>query len=672
MDKGKINEHFNGHYQDFFSKYLPSGIKKTGGDEFQARCPFHDDKNPSMSINAKTGAYFCHGCGSKGGFIGFYARLHGLDDRRDFPRILAGIARDFGIGAGEVKAKTVKTYNYTDETDTLLFQVCRLEPKSFRQRVPNKAGGWTYNLNGVKRVLYRLPSIIKADEVVVVEGEKDADTLAALGFTSTTSPMGAKKWRAEYSDSLRNKDVTLIPDNDKEGREHMAQVGAALQGIARSVKWIDLPGLPIKGDATDWAQTFPTKEEAAERLAMMIEAAAPYEAAKAYSLENAGHNALPVARAETESEKRLDFPDIMTGAAGEFSEIYAASLEVPQHFLFIAYLTCLGSIIAHRVTLNSEIAPQPRLFVVLLGESADDRKSTALSKTTAFFREALTDFRACWGIGSAEGLQKLMEQSPNLLLCFDEFKQFISKCKIDGSVLLPCVNTLFESNRYQNITSKSEVNLEHAYLSMLAASTVQTYERTWDSSFTDIGFNNRLFLVPGSGEKKFSFPRKIAFEDKTKLKNRLGAVLQAITEGMELDITPEAATEYHRWYMSLERSIHAKRLDTYAMRFMLLHAVNERRDRIDRDIVDKVIRLMDWQLEVRRMHDPIDADGQAAKMEEKIRRLLRAKGPLTDRDLKRHAHVDRTGLWVYQMAIRNLQIAREIRWRRTEKDWQLV
>jgi len=367
----------------------------------------------------------------------------------------------------------------------------------------------------------------------------------------------------------------------------------------------------------------------------------------------------------------LAFPDIMTGAAGEFAEVYSGALEVPPHFLYIAYLTCLGSILAHKVTLNSEIAPQPRLFVVLLGESADDRKSTALSKTIAFFREVLTDFQACWGIGSAEGLQKLMEQSQNLLLCFDEFKQFISKCRIDGSVLLPCVNTLFESNRYQNITSKSEVNLERAYLSMLAASTVATYERTWDASFTDIGFNNRLFLVPGSGEKKFSFPKKISFENKAKLRDRLGAILRAVAEATEFDITPEAEALYHDWYMGLERSIHAKRLDTYAMRFMILLAVNERRDRIDQSIVDKVVRLMDWQLEVRRMHDPIDADGQAAKMEEKIRRILRARGPLSERELKRHVHSDRTGLWIFTMAMKNLQAARELQWVKTEKLWTL-
>ena len=140
---------------------------------------------------------------------------------------------------------------------------------------------------------------------------------------------------------------------------------------------------------------------------------------------------------------------------------------------------------------------------------------------------------------------------------------------------------------------------------------------------------------------------------------------------MELDITPEAAALYHSWYLALERSIHEKRLDTYALRFMILIAINERRDRIDVNIISKVLKLMDWQLEVRRMHDPIDADGKTAAMEEKIRRLLQAKGPLSERDLKRHTHVERTGLWVYAMAMKNLQISREIQWLKNDKRWVL-
>ena len=383
------------------------------------------------------------------------------------------------------------------------------------------------------------------------------------------------------------------------------------------------------------------------------------------------YDADKIAASQLLQKESLQFPDIMAGVAGDFAKVYSGSLEVPPHFLYMSFLTCLGSILSNRVTLNSELAPQPRLFTLLLGESADDRKSTALNKTTTFFRDALTEFQVCWGIGSAEGLQKRLEGNPQLLLCLDEFKQFVSKCKIDGSILLPCVNTLFESNRYESRTKHYDIMLEEVYLSILAASTVQTYERTWDPSFTDIGFNNRLFLVPGSGQRRHSFPAKINHANKRWLQNQTGQIMLFVGNGLELDIADNARELYHAWYMNLERSIHAKRLDTYALRFMTLLAVNELQPEINENIIRKVLRLMNWQLDVRRLHDPIDAEGKVAIMEEKIRRQLTI-GAKNDRELKKRVHVERTGLWFYEMAIKNLENAREIRWNKPSKLWEQV
>jgi hypothetical protein len=90
------------------------------------------------------------------------------------------------------------------------------------------------------------------------------------------------------------------------------------------------------------------------------------------------------------------------------------------------------------------------------------------------------------------------------------------------------VNTLFESNRYESRTKTTDINLDQAYLSMLAASTVQTWERSWDPAFTDIGFNNRLFLVPGTAKRKHSLPAKIPDQDKLRLKNELMGIIRHV------------------------------------------------------------------------------------------------------------------------------------------------
>ena len=104
---------------------------------------------------------------------------------------------------------------------------------------------------------------------------------------------------------------------------------------------------------------------------------------------------------------------------------------------------------------------------------------------------------------------------------------------------------------------------------------------------------------------------------------------------------------------------------------MILLAINELKDNIDEGIVKKVIDLADWQLTVRRLYDPIDADSQVAKMEEKIRRLLKTYNAMTDRDLKRHAHVNKTGLWIYNTAQKNLKNAQEIIYDKKTNRWKL-
>ncbi|MBI3910615.1 MAG: hypothetical protein HY320_06750, partial [Armatimonadetes bacterium] len=82
---------------------------------------------------------------------------------------------------------------------------------------------------------------------------------------STTNPGGAGKWRAEYAEALRNAHVAILPDNDQAGREHAQQVAASLYGKAASVRIVELPGLPAKGDASDWLAAGGTREEL-ERL----------------------------------------------------------------------------------------------------------------------------------------------------------------------------------------------------------------------------------------------------------------------------------------------------------------------------------------------------------------------------------------------------------------------
>ena len=103
--------------------------------------------------------------------------------------------------------------------------------------------------------------MIKADTVYIVEGEKDADNLSKLGLVATTCPMGAGKWRNEYNQYLKGKNIVIIPDNDGVGKKHSLDIAKSLYGIARNIKILELPGLPEKGDVSDWLNQGHTKDE---------------------------------------------------------------------------------------------------------------------------------------------------------------------------------------------------------------------------------------------------------------------------------------------------------------------------------------------------------------------------------------------------------------------------
>lgn len=173
-------------------------------------------------------------------------------------------------------------YPYLDEAGTLLFRVVRKVPKGFYQQRPDGKGGWLNDLKGVRRVPYRLPEILPAPVVYVVEGEKDADRLHAGGLVATCNAGGANKglWTSEHAQHLAGKAVVVLGDNDEKGRAHVARVIKSLVGVASSIKVPQLDGLPDKGDVSDWLDAGHTIDDLRELVAATPEWSGEAEAAE--------------------------------------------------------------------------------------------------------------------------------------------------------------------------------------------------------------------------------------------------------------------------------------------------------------------------------------------------------------------------------------------------------
>lgn len=205
------------------------GAKHSG---FDWTCPAHDDRNPSLSVRAgqdgKTLLKCQAGCSTEGVVAALGLSMADLFDE-------AKPALD-----GRTEAAS---YDYVDEGGVVLFQVVRFYPKDFRQRRPDGRGGWEWNLNGVRRVLYRLPQVIdqarQGGLVYVVEGEKDVHAVERAGVVGTCNPGGAGKWKPEYARALAGAHVVVAADRDQAGREHAAEVARSLKAEAASVRLVE-------------------------------------------------------------------------------------------------------------------------------------------------------------------------------------------------------------------------------------------------------------------------------------------------------------------------------------------------------------------------------------------------------------------------------------------------
>lgn len=241
------------------------GARQTNNG-WEACCPIHNDKSPSLSISdGKDGKILIHchgGCGQRE-LVAYFKgqQLWPQPEREDKPKPAKG------------KGKIVKTYQYFSHLNgDLVMEVCRMEPKDFRQRRPGPDGKPIWGVPAASRTLYNAVRAYQHDKVIlVVEGEKDVDNLAELGIVAVCNPGGAGKWQDNYSEILRGKDVVIVPDNDQPGENHAQVVGAALHGIAKRVRVLRLPGLPDKGDVSDWLAAGGDRKKLGELLAGAVE-----------------------------------------------------------------------------------------------------------------------------------------------------------------------------------------------------------------------------------------------------------------------------------------------------------------------------------------------------------------------------------------------------------------
>ena len=352
---------------------------------WQAICPAHKDRNPSLSIKQADGGTVLLHC-----FAGCeperVVQAVGLELRDLFPT--SPHSHD-----GQ---RQVDEYLYRDIDRNPALKVLRYEPKGFKQQRWDGTG-WSWQ-GDKPRLLYRLPELLAEPDraVFVVEGERDVDCLVRHDLLATCNPGGAGKWRDSYSEVLSGHPVILLPDNDSAGRKDVLKKASSLLSSGCKVWVVELPGLADHGDVCDWLDAGHTAEE----LKALAKHADPLTVAKLEGLRERWEKAIQVQIEADQPEPQplpqslppvpafdsILLPDPLRTWVDDIAERIQCPLDFPAVAAMVTLAAIVGRQIAMRPKRQDDWTVVPNLWGAVIGRPGV-MKTPALSEILGLVRK---------------------------------------------------------------------------------------------------------------------------------------------------------------------------------------------------------------------------------------------------------------------------------------------
>ncbi len=461
------------------------------------------------------GTWFCNQCQPQAG-DGF-ALVQNVRSC-NFPQALQLVADALGYQHrnGHSPRKIAETYDYTDADNTLLFQVVRFLPKDFRQRRPDGHGEWIWNLKDVEPVLYKLPHVMPATSVLIVEGEKDVDTAYRLGlpdgWAATCNPMGAGKWRDAYSETLRNKQVVILPDADAPGETHAAQVAQSLRSMAASVGRLTLSA-GVK-DLSVWAH-----DRTSIEFHALLSQSVPWP-------ETARPATIPTSSILPEGWPELD-RRAMRGVLGDLVCAIEPHSEADPAALLMQSLVAYGNTLNRAPHFRAEADRHcMNLFAALVGETSKGRKGTSWGYIRQVFEQVdkeWTETRVLNGLSSGEGLiwavrDSISKTEPikergkptgeyqtlivdqgvsdkRLLVMESEFAGVLSVMGREGNTLSALIRQAWDKGDLRTMTKHEPAQATGAHISLVVHVTKDELCRLMEANEASNGFCNRFLWL---------------------------------------------------------------------------------------------------------------------------------------------------------------------------------
>lgn len=569
-------------------------------------CPTHDDRNPSLSVQeGEDGRVLIH--------------CHAGCDTRDVVAAVGMEMSDLFIPAEPERVavrpvprmvvdRVVRSeYPYADEQGEVLFRVViERTPDGKKKVFQNRAmpgGNWAKNLGAARRVLYRLPKVLRAVEVAapvfVVEGEKCVEAVESIGLVATTNPGGAGKWLPEYSSTLTGADVIVLPDNDGPGLAHAQTVVEALTGVAAEVTVLTLPGLAEHGDVADWVAAGGTRETLLTLVRENRNTGTP-----------AGYDARHVgAPADTD----LVFPapvldeDALHGVFGNAIELLDGVTEAEPAAVLLHLLIAFGAMAGPSPYVAVGTGKQTaKTFGVVVGDSAKARKGTAWTDAKTILSavdQVFFEQHYVSGLSSGEGLihrvrdveetnqagLPLDPRDPRLLVVEPEWGKVLRLNQRQGNTLSAIVREAWDHGPLEVLTRTDPMRAGYHHIGLVGHVTVEELLAELDSTTAANGFANRHLFIYVKRNRLLPRPKSI---DAGALSRTAALLRGAVADAQQRGEVERTDAAWKRWeviYRETEESMPlagiaghlSSRAPAQILRLALIYALADGAPQID-------------------------------------------------------------------------------------------
>jgi hypothetical protein len=620
-------------FRTFYSKYveIPS---RNGTEEVTVKCCFHEDKNPSMSLNLKTGLYSCHGCDAKGDIFTMLKDKEGLK----FSDALKYLAEQVGLFSDSprparkpesvaeptqfVDAKLVEQYHKTlltspDLMNYVIHKRGITEPtmrnyqigycmerrrytlpvKDSEGRVVNvrmyrpdapegqpKIESWGKGFGSAR--LFPSDKVTEKD-LVVCEGEWDCLLLRQEGVAAYTSTCGADSFPPACAQKFAGRKITICYDIDEPGRKGAARTAGLLSPVAKEVRVMTLPiKTPANGDVTDF---FVTHGLGLGKFQDVMWAAPVFVDGRVRPGPKAFRNLVPPS----------SFFDLYVTMAGE-------TTDAPPEFHLASALSAVSGVLGAKVWLHAWGKDVfPNLWIILVAPSGFYRKSTAMNMGLRMVRSAKPENVLPNDFTQEKLIETLGNRAQGVIPVY-EFGALLKMLGKDyNASLKEFLTEIYDGSDYSRDTrGGGKVTITRPAVSILSATTVDwLVGNARESDFRSGFFARFLFWVAREKPKWKGLGEQEEHELVSTLKYML-AEMAEITGQVRL--SKDRIAQYNDWLRGFESEVNDQRLPgelqgfytrlgMYVLKFAVLYEVGTTMDLdISEQSMDYAIRLAEY------------------------------------------------------------------------------